>query len=60
MKIGRAKLINRPTETRGKKYDKFFIYITSYVTSDKSFPFKEGDELIVRIEDRKLIIEKAE
>lgn len=60
MKIGRAKLINRPTETRGKKYNKYFIYITSYVTSDKSFPFKEGDELLVRIVDGKLIIEKAE
>lgn len=60
MKIGRAKLVNRPNSTRGKKYDKFFIYITSYVTSDKNFPFKEGDELIVRIVDGKLIIEKSE
>ena len=60
MKIGRAKLVNKPTTTRGKKYDKFFIYITSYVTSDKSFPFKEGDELIVRIVDGKLIIEKSD
>jgi len=60
MKIGRAKLVNRPNSTRGKKYDKYFIYITSYVTSDKSFPFKEGDELIVRIVDGKLVIEKSE
>ena len=58
MKIGRARLINRPNETRGKKYNKYFIYITSYVTSDPSFPFKEGEELIARIEGEKLVIEK--
>ncbi len=60
MKIGRAKLVNKPTTTRGKKYNKYFIYITSYVTSDKSFPFKEGAELLVRIVDGKLIIEEPE
>jgi hypothetical protein len=59
MKIGRAKLVNRPTTTRGKKYNKHFIFLSSYVTADKSFPFKEEDELIVRIEDGKLIIEKS-
>ena len=60
MKIGRAKLVNRPTETKGKKYNKFFIFITSYVAADKSFPFKEEDDLIVRIVDGKLIIEKSD
>ena len=60
MKIGRAKLVNKPTTTRGKKYNKFFIFISSYVMTDKSFPFKEEDELIVRIVDGKLIIEKSE
>lgn len=60
MKIGRAKLVNRPTETKGKKYNKFFIFITSYVATDKSFPFKEEDDLIVRIVDGKLIIEKSD
>jgi hypothetical protein len=59
MKIGRAKLVNRPTVTKGKKYNKHFIFISSYVTGDKSFPFKEEDELIVRIEEGKLIIEKS-
>ena len=60
MKIGRAKLVNKPTTTRGKKYNKFFIFISSYVMTDKSFPFKEEDELIVRIVDGKLIIEKSD
>jgi len=59
MKVGRAKLINRPTTTKGKKYDKFFVYIPTYVARDKDFPFKIGEELVIRIEDGKLIIEKT-
>ena len=59
MKVGRAKLINRPTTTKGKKYDKFFVYIPTYVARDKDFPFKIGEELVIRIENGKLIIEKT-
>jgi hypothetical protein len=60
MKTGRAKLVNRPTETRGKKYNKYFIFITSYVATDENFPFTEKDELLVHIVDGKLVIEKEE
>lgn len=59
MKVGRGRLVNKPTITKGKKYDKIFIYITSYVAKDKDFPFKLGDELIVKIVNDKLIIEKG-
>ena len=59
MKVGRAKLINRPTTTKGKKYDKFFVYLPTYVVRDEDFPFEIGEELVVRIEDGKLVIEKA-
>jgi ribosomal protein S17 len=59
MKIGRATLVNKPTTTKGKKYDKLFIYLSSYVVKDKDFPFKVGDELMVRIGNGKLVIEKA-
>jgi len=59
MKVGRAKLINRPTITKGKTYDKFFVYIPTYVVRDKDFPFKVGEELVIKIENGKLIIEKA-
>lgn len=60
MKIGRAKLVNKPTTTKGKKYDKHFIFISSYVVTDKNFPFTKEDELQARIDGGKLIIEKAE
>lgn len=59
MKVGRAKLINRPTITKGKTYDKYFLYISTFVVRDKDFPFKVGEELVVRIENGKLIIERA-
>ncbi|MCL1978285.1 MAG: hypothetical protein FWG55_09355 [Candidatus Bathyarchaeota archaeon] len=60
MKIGRAKLVNKPTITRGKKYNKYFVFISSYVVTDKAFPIKETDELLVRIVNGKLIIQKEE
>ena len=59
MKVGRARLINRPTTTKGKKYDKFFVYLSTYVVRDEDFPFEVEEELVVRIEDGKLIVEKA-
>ena len=59
MKVGRAKLTNKPTVTKGKKYDKFFIYLSSFVVKDKDFPFKAEEELLVKIENGKLTIEKA-
>ena len=59
MKVGRAKLINKPTTTKGKKYNKYFIYLSTYLVEDKNFPFKENEELLAKIEDGKLIIDKS-
>lgn len=59
MRVGRAKLINKPTTTKGKKYSKYFIYLSTYVVEDKNFPFKENEELLVKIEDGKIVIEKS-
>lgn len=58
MKIGKGRFINRPSKTSKGVYDRFFIYIPTYVARDESFPFKEGDEVLVRIKKNKLIIEK--
>ena len=55
---GVGKIINRPTKTGGKIYDKFFVYIPASVAKDSAFPFKPGEEVIVRIEGDKLVIEK--
>ena len=57
---GIGKVINRPTKTGSKTYDKYFIYIPTSVAKDSAFPFKPGEKVIIRIEGNKLIIEKME
>lgn len=59
---GEGKFVNRPTETGGKKYDKFFVYVPTQVAKDGLFPFKQDDKVKVRIdpENKRLIIEKSE
>ncbi|MCZ7382344.1 MAG: hypothetical protein WA102_08690 [Candidatus Methanoperedens sp.] len=56
----KSKLMNRPSRSKGKLYDKYFVYIPSEVARDSNFPFKSGDEVIVRIdtENKCLIIKK--
>ena len=50
---GKGKIVDR-----GKKYSKIFIYIPQKVVQDTRFPFKKGEDVTVRIEGEKLIIEK--
>jgi hypothetical protein len=57
---GKSKIINRSRKSKGKQYDSLFIYIPSDVTKDSTFPFRSDDEVTVRIDKDRLIIEKAE
>jgi hypothetical protein len=59
---GVGTFINRPTQTGGKLYDKFFVYVPTEVAMDGTFPFKKNERVKVRIdvESKKLIIEKVE
>ncbi|MEM3731123.1 MAG: hypothetical protein QW667_06570 [Candidatus Bathyarchaeia archaeon] len=50
---GKGKVVDR-----GKKYRKIFLYIPKEVATDTSFPFKIGEDVTVRIEGKKLVIEK--
>lgn len=58
---GKSKLMNRPSRSKGKMYDKYFVYIPSEIARDSAFPFKHGDDVMVRIDakNKRLIIEKA-
>ncbi|AEA47515.1 hypothetical protein Arcve_1513 [Archaeoglobus veneficus SNP6] len=56
---GIGKFINRPTKTGGRTYDKFFIYIPTNVAKDSAFPFKPGEEVVIRIDGDRLVIEKT-
>ncbi len=59
---GKSKLVNRPRISKGKKYDSYFVYIPSEVARDSNFPFKHGDDVIVKIDpaNRQIIIKKSE
>jgi hypothetical protein len=56
---GAGRFINRPTTTGGRKYDKFFIYIPTEVARDGLFPFEEGEEVVIRIEQGQLMITRS-
>jgi hypothetical protein len=59
MRKGKGKFFNRPTVSKGKKYDKFFMYIPTEVARDTSFPLKDGDRIEVEIKGKELVIRKA-
>jgi len=56
---GRGRFVNRPTQTGGKKYDKFFIYVPTELAKDSQFPLKDGDKLLLEVvvKGRKITIE---
>jgi hypothetical protein len=55
-----SKLSNRPTQTGGKHYDKYYIYLPVGIVLDSAFPFKTDEKLKIRIDpqNKRLIIEK--
>lgn len=50
---GKGKVVDR-----GKNYSKIFIYIPKEVSTDTSFPFRVGEDVTVKIDGKRLIIEK--
>jgi hypothetical protein len=56
-----GRIINRPTQTGGKIYDKYFVYVPIPVAKDSNFPFKANDKVLVKIDREKgeLIIKKT-
>lgn len=59
MRKGKGRFFNRPTVSKGKRYDKFFIYVPTEVARDTTFPFRHGDRIEAEIKDNTLIIRKA-
>ena len=53
----KGKFVNRPTQTGGKKYDKYFIYIPTELAKDSQFPFKAKDEVMIVVRPEKKRIE---
>ena len=57
---GKGKFVNRPTQTGGKKYDKFYLYVPTEVAKDSQFPFEPGDlvSITVSTKSRKVELSK--
>jgi hypothetical protein len=57
-----SKIVNRPTQTGKKQYDKIFIYVPTEVAKDSAFPFKPNEKVKIKIDSthQRLIIEKTE
>jgi hypothetical protein len=60
MRKGKGRFFNRPTTSKGKKYDKFFMYIPTEVARDTNFPLTDGDRIEVKIQGNTVIIRKAQ
>ena len=44
---------------KGKKYSRLYLYLPSTLTNDSQFPFKPGEKVKIRIEGKKLVVEKV-
>ncbi len=57
----KARFLNRPTVTGGKRCDKFFVYIPTQIARDSLFPFKEGDEVQIKVDpkQKRVIVQRA-
>jgi hypothetical protein len=57
-----SKIVNRPTQTDGKLYDKFYVNIPREVAKIQLLPFRANDTVKVKIdvENKRLVIEKSE
>jgi hypothetical protein len=53
MQKGNGRFFNRPTTSKGKRYDKFFVYLPAEVARDSSFPLNDGDRIEVEIKGEK-------
>ncbi len=56
---GKSKILNRSRMSKGKRYDSLFIYLPSDLTKDSQFPFSPDDTVLIKIVDKRLVIEKA-
>jgi len=60
MRKAKGRFFNRPTISKGKKYDKFFVYVPTEVARDTMFPLKDGDRIEVEIKGNTVVLRKAE
>jgi len=50
----------KQARSEGTTYRSPRIYLPTKLTDDSSFPFKEGDILSIKVDGRKLIVQRAQ
>jgi hypothetical protein len=58
--LTRFAVAKKPARSQGTQYRSPRIYLPTKLTDDSSFPFKEGDLLTIRVDRRKLIVQRAQ
>jgi hypothetical protein len=54
-----TELRQRTVKSKGHTYEQIFIFIPRDIAKDSQFPFKPGEQIKVRIEGQRIIIEKV-
>ncbi len=58
--LTRFAVAKKPARSEGTQYRSPRIYLPTKLTDDSSFPFKEGDLLTIRVDGRKLIVQRTQ
>ena len=53
-------MAKKQARSEGTTYRSPRIYLPTKLTDDSSFPFKEGDILSIKVDGRKLIVQRAQ
>ena len=57
--LTRFAVAKKASRTNGAEYRSPRIYLPTKLTDDSSFPFKEGDLLAIRVDGRKLVVQRV-
>lgn len=58
--LTRFAVAKKPALSEGTVYRSPRIYLPTKLTDDSSFPFKEGDLLSIKVDGRKLIVQRVQ
>ena len=57
--VTRFAVAKKASRTKGIEYRSPRIYLPTKLTDDSSFPFKEGDLLAIRVDGRRLVVQRV-
>lgn len=57
--VTRFAVAKKQAKSEGTEYRSPRIYLPTKLTDDSSFPFREGDLLSIRVDGRKLVVQRA-